>query len=396
MLDRENFENLAVPIDGESFEDKKEKVDKNINRISFLFAAEKFKVLKEVEDDLRFSFVLEKYSTLLQDLSNCYLNDKKEGDALGKIEALKQKADELYSEGGAEAVYDYLSLEREKWREPKEEPEQEIEETEEVEEKFGLVKHNISDAFGNGCENLPEIFEKIGITDYDKIMVIHIDEAFKNRGKIDFKDGFAKLAAKIKNETPFIRAILGRSWLVDSGVAEKIGFNKLEIDFSQNGYDTWLQFIDKDGQISKSRFEELLASGEIPHKTTAGYIMTEDFLKKYLPEEERGEVVLKEVNPAWVEFFEPIKNEFAGLKKNWDNIADVNALKKYLSENLLVSMDFLKRCQEGVDYFEVLLECKEKKMSFVDMRQDKEYVFVVGLLENSFEKDKYREKKVNI
>jgi len=49
------------------------------------------------------------------------------------------------------------------------------------------------------------------------------------------------------------------------------------------------KFIDKDGQVNKKRFEKISGTtGEFPYKVSAGYMMTEDFLKKIFAGKREG------------------------------------------------------------------------------------------------------------
>jgi hypothetical protein len=280
MFEGKSFENIANQIEREDNAEKERAIGDRIDELSLVFSIEKYKQLKKENNDLKFSDVLQKYSTSFAILNDLYhKNSEGDEEADVKINAIKEIIDEM-GEGDdidADQVLNCLDAETVKINKPSARNPQE-----EKDEKFGLITYKIENGKDNKYES---ILKKLNFDEHDEAISIHIDEAYKNEGKLDFKEGFSKLALKIKNDFPYVKAVIGRSWLMSLPIADKLGFNKIDdVDIPENQFDTWLQFIDKDGQVSKKRFEKLLQTGEFPHKSAAGYMMTEDFLKKYLPE----------------------------------------------------------------------------------------------------------------
>jgi hypothetical protein len=294
MFEGKYLENLAAPIETENGKEKEDVMRERINQISLAFSVEKYKQEKAGGTDAKLSEFIQRYSTSFFDLDNlCQRRIKDEEKVKEKMAEFKNKIDS-FNDGqniDPDVIRDYIKTQVAEIDKPDVISNRDNQEKSEL---FGLVTYNIEEGKDKKYKS---IFEKLGLDESDEVMSVHIGEAFKKEGKIDFKDGFSQLALKIKRNFPYVKAVIGRSWLIGLPIADRIGFKKLDVDVPENGFDTWLQFIDKDGQVSKKRFEELLKTGEFPLKNTAGYIMTEDFLQKYLPENEKGEIVLQESDP---------------------------------------------------------------------------------------------------
>lgn len=162
-------------------------------------------------------------------------------------------------------------------------------------------------------------FPAHGITKEDECMSIHLDPLSDSGSKqADSQSGepkenlfsqnsFARLAETIVEKQPAVRAVVSRSWLFDTPIAARVGFHvseKLPID---GGFGLWYQFIDKDGNIKRDEVEQFFKTGEPRFRERDAYILTEELVRKYLPQEKRGQVALRRANP-----------EFPALKANED------------------------------------------------------------------------------
>jgi hypothetical protein len=157
---------------------------------------------------------------------------------------------------------------------------------------FGLIEYE-------NPKKVPQL-EKYGIAATDDVIEIHGTDAFK---KPDSPAGagkaLARLAEEIVDRYPQTRYILGKSWLIDTPLAENIGFKKIHLDEEdmqkfRHGLGFWMQFINKDGQIDQGRLQHLMETGQAPHEYRIGYMPIEKFLYRFLPKSKRGEVTLKE------------------------------------------------------------------------------------------------------
>ena len=167
-----------------------------------------------------------------------------------------------------------------------------------------------------------------GETGESDCAVIHFRPAFQQK----YKDGdenkniFSSksleiLAEQIATDTNTIRYVLGRSWMIDTPIARKIGFHT----DSRNGkmFDLGFtsQFVDQNGQIDKSRVEYLLNHGIPPYVVSNGYIHVEEFLKKHLPEKLKQGVVLKKENPSFKHLNEDVNRVREQILLQWENLS---------------------------------------------------------------------------
>lgn len=224
------------------------------------------------------------------------------------------------------------------------------EDHEEKEGLAGLIEYEI-------CDEV-EDFKEAGIDPDDLCIRIHFENYFKqvkeNDGakKISINDSFVELAKKIVEEDNYVKAIIAKSWLMNTNRANRIGFHIINVKkepSSNSGF--WGQFIDKDGQINKKNVEQLMLTGKAPYYQAKGYMMTEEFLKKYLPENMRGEITLKVPDPEFEKRYEEQKAVFEKMKNNWDKI-NINQIQEILNESELVR-EYLKT-EDGNDLINLL------------------------------------------
>ncbi len=238
--------------------------------------------------------------------------------------------------------------------------------------KVGLIEFGIED-------NLGELLSKLDMKD-DRYISIHFPEFYKqkkdgikNLFSVNSIDSFKKLALKIINDYPEAKAVVGESWLMDTPIAKRIGF--IVSDYSSRrklGGQFWGQFINSDGQIDNERVSKFLETGIPPYKVSIGIIMVEDFLKKYLPEDRRGKIILKDLNQNFNnEEFEKEIEIANKVFENWDKSTEED-INMVFCENKILG-DFLKR-KKGEGFDLLLKNFKKDKKIKEEVKEDKKFI----------------------
>lgn len=335
-----NFEKIGHISDRIETPDKKEQEDilfEKIEQISLIYADKKFQEIKEENKDSKFSDVVSNFTplreTILEPIYSLpvadfsYKENKEKIDLF--LDSFYEEVDALYNEVGfdLEKIFDLVQLKKDSIKEylgvenlKKYEPKKSEFDTKIV--KF----YDLDNIGAQGKENL-HYLEELGFSAFDDCIEIHVKEFFKteenNFGPELVKADLGIIAEHIIDEVPTTAAIIGRSWLLDTPLADHLGFKKINDDeVNQNDFATWLQFIDKDGQINKKRFNEFLATGELPYKNVKGIISTEEFLERYLPENRRGKVVIKEIDKEKEKFWLELQNGKKLLAKEWGSLLE--------------------------------------------------------------------------
>lgn len=168
-----------------------------------------------------------------------------------------------------------------------------------------------------------------GIKPHESVLDIHIKPVFKSgEGKLStsvLKKELERVAERILVRAPDASVVIGSSWLMDTPVAERLGFTCVsELELPIKDFGAWFQFIDEHGQIHQDRLKQMLETGELPFKNTLGYIRTKDFLRRYLSKErkEQGMVTLEEVDEEEFHDVERIRAETILANEDWDKEID--------------------------------------------------------------------------
>lgn len=235
--------------------------------------------------------------------------------------------------------------------------------------KIGLFKFDVS-------SDLREFFENtdMKVRPGEELMAIHLDPLFaKNYGALEqdvtVKEFMQKLSLQIVDKFPQVKAVMARSWLMDTVIAEKLGFKIYKKEKYVNTPAFWWQFVTKDGQLDKSRVTKFLETGEAPYQVATGAIDTIDFLKKYLPKEKKGMIVLKELNPEFsAERFEKEILAARKIRKSWDGLS-VDELREKLKEIGHIN-ELYKKAGVEKDFIEHLLELKAKGVTSKGLDDD--------------------------
>ncbi len=204
--------------------------------------------------------------------------------------------------------------------------------------------------------------EQVGIPKNSELLNIHFrplaeqKENDDNVQNIFSKDSLSKIAVEIVEKQPFVKGVLGRSWIVSSPIGKRIGFSVVRIDNEvSDAQDFWGQFIDEYGNINKERAKKFMETGKPEFPIAVGIIPVEDFLKKYLPEDKKGKVLLQDISPAFNEFDSAIKETIKkifnyDLSLTPDDVLQILNENNYLKEFLATDdgKQFIKLTQKAV------------------------------------------------
>ncbi|ETB63928.1 TPA: hypothetical protein DIC38_01645 [Candidatus Nomurabacteria bacterium] len=225
----------------------------------------------------------------------------------------------------------------------------------------GLIHFNVK-----GYEEL----EKFGISDMDDCLEIHFEELYKQKEKdsnlksIFSGDSLSILASKIVDEYPQVKAITANSWLVDSPIGKRIGFivsGRKEQVSGNEGF--WGQFIDENGKLNKERMNKFIKTGIPDFYTSKGFIKTEDFLKKYLPKEKRGNIILKEISEESKEFRKYVEFISKEIDEKWDTLSYEEICDLFYKNEAVYNY---LQTDKGKRYLEMLKKAKELKINKLD------------------------------
>jgi hypothetical protein len=348
-MEPERAQNITSPIETHNVHERNILLDGKINLISLHYADRKYQEIKREEPNYKFHEALKDYTEIpwnivkgLRRLEGFDLNDHKKSLDLF-LASFFEKIDLLYEEVGFDldrilelvevakgSVAQYLGVENYKKIEIKDGPEEKGEN--------GLVYFENIDSIGGSDDGRWSGLKKVGFSKYSKLTEIHVRDFYKtgrDRAGLELiKKDLERVAVSIIDKAPDTAAVVGASWLMSTPIAKALGFIKIpgeddsdeerlrrgEKRKRENDPSTWSQFVGKDGQINQKRFDEFQATGKIPFKSVKAYIPVEDFLRRYLPTERRGEVVLKVLREDH-EDIEAENNAIANtLKQDWDEL----------------------------------------------------------------------------
>ena len=222
--------------------------------------------------------------------------------------------------------------------------------------------------------NRGESFPSSSISNSDICMEIHFEDFFKQKSgdekksfSLDYlNDSLKKLALKIVDEHPETKAVTGHSWLMSTPIAERIGFVIYEKNSSSDraGGNFWGQFMDSNGQLKTKEILKFLETGEPTYRVATGAIMVEDFLRRYLPENRKGKIILKDQTQESREFIKDL-NRISSRMNMWDTLS-IEDILVLINSNKILS-DYFKTT-EGEKYLNVLKKAKELGLKAEEMK----------------------------
>lgn len=334
----ENFKNIGGHIESDNPKEKQKILLEKIEQISLIYADKKFQEIKKDKTDYKFSEAVKEFTPL----ENIILKPTFNSEWLNAPE-YKEKArlfmDDLYGE--IDSIYETDNLDLAEILNLVDSKKDSILKYLGVEccvafdanqDNRGakILSFNKIVNIGADTNKKYKVLENLGFSKFDQFTEVHVDDFYntgeKNLGPELIKNDLAIVAEYIVDEEPTTAAIVGQSWLLDTPLADRLGFNRINDDsVKQNDFSSWFQFINKDGQIDQKRFNEFLETGELPFKSIKAYIPVEDFLKKYLPVNRKGKINLKEINREREEFWSRMQQEAIILKTDWNSLLTDNS-----------------------------------------------------------------------
>lgn len=384
-------------ISAESVERHEEKLNEKLELTQLIYADDQYKLQLEREDNfeikeekgIKFSDILERDTAIGANLSSEYEKRKKDEspDKEVFLENIKEKINLIYQkrmDSWKEEVVECIKIECDKLGERRKEK------TEDKNE-VGIIHY----VFRKNNEN----FLKYGIGGVEDFIEIHLDKVYKKNDQdfsvTELKNSLGKLASLIIKECPTVKNIVARSWLIDNDLAKRLGFEILERNPSLTHSSTWWQFIDKRGQIDKNRFEKFMKTGQLPFEVALGKIEVEDFLKRFLPKNERGEISLKELLPEAKKRAENLSQFGKKFVEKFDSVS-VEEMIEMFSENEIFSA--LRKEGQLDELITFLSQMKNKGYSWKKIENDKGQKLraISEKLKDKIEFSEYVDKKIYI
>jgi hypothetical protein len=367
------LEELKRPIQAQSVEEHERVLSYRMTEIQLEFVDRLFhKKIPPFEEEkyistADFPALLSRYTNVIGSLMECYLVEERhapEGEKTDKYDLVKKqflatiaKFHEANPENWIQETLELIRQERKRTEALKTlkstegGPDAESDERGDV---AGIMNFNAGEGY-------PELLGKAGIRKEDVCISVHLTPLYKTTltatgTNIFSSRSLEKLALQIIGRYPETKAVTAKSWIVDTPIGKRIGFNVCERAKYAGNDSFWGQFINSNGQIDEIRVRNFLETGKAPYAVATGFMLTEDFLKKYLPKDVRRNILLKEINPAFN--FEEYEHElviFRELNTNWDSLGEED-LKRIFSQ--CPTVEAFDASASGRGFFDFLFELK--------------------------------------
>lgn len=412
----EKIKDIAKPIESNNKEKREEALHEKIKNISLIYAHKKFlEVDQELRDNgsYKLSDALDEFSLIrriifvpLYETDNFGMDSYQE-NMNSFYEDVKEEIDKIYAEHGfdLEKISNLITSKRKKIIKDYHLIKSKFFELGKGEEGLKILQTNKVNDVEFDVEGQYRDIDKVGFSKLNSFIEIHMEKFYLSGEKnlsIDLiKKDLGVIAERIIDKEPEVAAIIGGSWLLDTPIAKFLGFQRIDNKKSPvNDFSTWMQFIDKNGQIDQKRFNQLLESGEPPYKSVRAYIKTEDFLRKYLPEDRRGKVVLKEIVPERRNFLLERSIHLKILAKTWDqSCLDDIPFSDLIEGNkgLDYSLSFLSETERKkyLDFLEKMHRNKISWSSIPNLRSEALEV-IYEKMKEKIKEDVYQDKELFI
>ncbi len=383
----ESLENITTPIEAEDNKDRANKLDRKIEQISVVYATKKWHELKQKNPDYKFYDALKTYSlteSIILDpvihLDEFNLDEYQERIVIF-LKEFEDEVNEIAESDNLDlnkitdlvnlkenAIADYLGVGNLKRNE-----------SNDKKDWLKIIKFNQVDHVADSNHGKYQKLIDLGFSKSDQFLEVHFEEFYrndeKNIGPELITNDLAALAKYIVKERPETAAVIGRSWLLNTPIANRLGFIEIKDDSTQpqNDFTTWLQFVDKNGEIDQKRFNKFLETGELPFTSVKAYISVEEFLKKYLPDDLKGKITLKEIDKDKEQEQANYEEEMSELRDNWNFLLTNDSSFEIFSSNKILNkrLDSLSS-DDKEKYLSYFKKMFEQKISLKDFYKYKD------------------------
>lgn len=208
---------------------------------------------------------------------------------------------------------------------------------------------------------------ELSIDESDIFVAIHLEGIFfqkdENIKNIFSSNSLQKLAVEIVDNYPEAKAILAKSWLMDTPLAKRIGFTILGKPSKRI---FWGQFLNSEGQIDEARISQFLETGKPPYAEVDAFFKTEDFLKKYLPKERLEEVnSLKKVKVGFEKQFQDENHAFQEFLNTFNQATEEDINKFFSSHEIFYGFS---KTEEGKGFIELMKDLREQEKDMKNVK----------------------------
>ena len=410
-MNLERINNINSHIETSDIKEKEDILFKKIEQISLVYADKRFSEIKEENSDYKFSDAIKDFTPIkniiIQPLLNLegleWRKCQKKIDSF--FEGILGEVNSVYENNNSDLdlVYNIINLKKDLIK--KYLGVENLKEIEKEKRFKGTKVLSFNDILNieTEYEQKYKDLEKLGFSNSDHFVEVHVEDFYstdqKNLGPELINNDLGVIAEYIIDKKPETAAVIGKSWLLDTPLASRLGFNKIEDSLSkQNDFSAWLQFIDKDGQIDKKRFNEFSKTGELSYKSIKAYISTEEFLKRYLPKNRRGKIILKELNQNKKEFWSKLKDDIQSIKPEWDNLLKNNGnfddfIKNNKSLNQVLSFVSLDEKQKYLQFLKTMYDNNTPWSTFFE-HKNQDIEEIDEKINKAMQDDLYQDKEI--
>ena len=402
-------ERFSRPIEASNIEEHEELLSDTIAEMQLEYIERIF--LKKIPSldtdtalDNNFSLLLQERTSVVSILVECFKMQQEhiginwtEDSTTGAIQMFKDKIIAFYEADPTKWIQKTITLIKEEREKTKKIPRKEAEEDNNLDfqqGRVGMINFDVNRGDGGVFENTDASIGK-----NDVCLSIHMEPLFKTKANNPHEDTFSvnpfeQLAVAIVEKYPETKAIVASSWIMDLPIAKRMGFTIYKEKKYDNNFSFWGQFLDSKGQFKTEEIKKFFETGKAPHTIATGAIMVEDFLKKYLPKEKRGKLLLKESNPFFDESqYKHDQQIFRQLFEHWDR-STTQDIEDAFAECPLVQ-EFLHQ-SGGTEFKELLLELKKEKKARVEVTTDPRTVVVIESFKTFIRTKQFNKKEVII
>lgn len=364
-----NPEQISNPIEAKDVELHERILKERLIEIQVIFADQKFYQLAKENPAIKFSEILEQHTSISGELKEAFKNYKqpsREEECVNYLTEVYRNIDEVYqsaSKNNPELVFQYIvdELKRLEFSAPAEVKQRRKERMaawEKERKQAGVLHYEIVSGKKDGIKS-----DILG-----PVIDIHVEELYKkgneSLGSQAVTDSFRKVALDILEKYPQITTITGRSWLMSHPLAKRLGFeiieqDKLEVALQHSS--TWLQFIDREGQINSKKLEQFMKTGEIPLIPSIGQMQVEKFLGLYLPPDKKGKIKLKKIDVECWKKIDASGETANRMRTEWDKLSESDLKDLVMGDEMF--SEFFRVSKEGAEYLRLILEQKKKGLS---------------------------------